>query len=764
MSYLNPSVVQPTFHTAIVDERCRDPSSFFVYAFPALADDSKAPDVVTYGNGVVQIYDNPFNDPKFASKQAEWHPRTVGKLVQPTGMTHGAVTSSGYNDVIIGDMIGTSLNAINEDGGRISWFENPGKTRSSQMWMQREIGRNAGNFCVKAGHFTDPFKLQVMSFPFASKNTKVNPNLVDIPVPVVVFTCPDDPKTAHPWPSTIANEGSFYAIKDARVIPSPTYGGLDKLLIGSHEGISLMWYDGTAWVVDRIAPLLRPQSHSPEGILALDYGKVGNDRIAYIAAAECPDFCLTIHVKDTKTHADGTPTLNPWKKLVLDNFNRPEVGRQVGSFHDLICGDFDGDGTDEFIVSIGMGCDHEHEAGGIWYYKPIDLVSGRFAKWRIGNSMSGHGHACVGDFTASCTLDIINMSVTVSTHQAMMELHVNENKRTIHSISATRAHNEVVLHVPERGKVKAFDEVPLLGIGNTNITLVVLPAGHSCTCPPGCGIGIKVLDGSVSWTEKGKRMTRTCVTEQKHQTSALVNPSNALLFADGEDGAMLLMFTPNGAGKHGPYDDMSKIVVRNLLPDYMPEDVRALQFPFIRVDRLDWGKDDIRFKDSEFYNCTGIYIRRNNNADDLIVHMQLWTAGVGVDCGFHNHADKSFCEVHYCLFNGTGNAGMWWAGHDDYPPPEPPAAHLDRSKMHHIRLPNHAEHGPLWDINKDGSPMHRSDGQILYPWHAWLAGEATDLSKNFPGLRQSYDVWMAFEFPSVSIRRLAQKNIAGIKA
>ncbi|KZO94848.1 hypothetical protein CALVIDRAFT_565255 [Calocera viscosa TUFC12733] len=735
MSYSNPSVIEPTFYPAVVDKQCRDKSAFFVYAFPSKVDDSKAPDVVAYGGGMVQIYNNPYNDPKLSSKQAEWHPRVVGKLVQPTGMTHGDVTGNGYNDIIIGDMIGTSLNAINEDGGRISWFMNPGTSKSREtQWMHREIGRNAGNFCVAAGHFTDPFKLQVMSFPFSSKNTKINPSLADIPVPVVIFTCPDNPKTAQSWPSAVANEGSFYAIKDVKVIPSSTYGGLDKLLIGSHEGISLMWYDGESWVVECVAPLLRPESKSPEGILAFAYGKAGKDPIAYIVAAEGPDFCLTVHVKDTQTPADGLITRSPWKKLVLDHFDRLEVGRQIGSFHDVICADFDGDGVDEFIVTIEI----------------MNMKS--VACGTISQSIFP---------TANETSEPAALCVTMPSHQPMIELLVNAKKTTIHSISATRVRNEVVLHVPERGKMKGFAEVPLLGVGNTNITLVLLPAGHSCNCPHGLGIGIKVLDGAVSWSEKGKRMTRTCVTEPKLQTSALVNSSDDLLFADNEDGAMFLMFTPNGDGEPGPYDDMPKIVVRNLLPEYMPEDVRALQFPFIRVDRLDWGKDDPRFENAEFYNCTGIHIRRNNNADDVVVHMQLWTAGVAVDCGLHNHDDKSFCEVHYCLFNGTGNAGMWWAGHEEHRPSESP---LDRGTLNHIVVPSHAEHGPLWDINEDGSPTHRPDGTISYPWHAWLAGQAEDLNKNFPGLKRSYDVWMAFEFPAASIRRLAEKKAAGANA
>ena len=77
-----------------------------------------------------------------------------------------------------------------------------------------------------------------------------------------------------------------------------------------------------------------------------------------------------------------------------------------------------------------------------------------------------------------------------------------------------------------------------------------------------------------------------------------------------------------------------------------------------------------------------------------------------------------------------------------------------------VVVPALHEHGPLWRTGLDGFPLLRKNDTIDYPWHgesptfslsglwaydgllAWLAGDKS------PDGKQSYDVWVAFEFPS----------------
>ncbi len=94
--------------------------------------------------------------------------------------------------------------------------------------------------------------------------------------------------------------------------------------------------------------------------------------------------------------------------------------------------------------------------------------------------------------------------------------------------------------------------------------------------------------------------------------------------------------------------------------------------------------------------------------------MQLWTAGKGVSAGFHNHVEKSFCEIHACIVNGTGQGGMRWATVPDqnFDPEDPD---LDKTEL--VVVPDMHEHGPLWHTGPDGHPLLRMNDTIDYPWH-----------------------------------------------
>ena len=99
---------------------------------------------------------------------------------------------------------------------------------------------------------------------------------------------------------------------------------------------------------------------------------------------------------------------------------------------------------------------------------------------------------------------------------------------------------------------------------------------------------------------------------------------------------------------------------------------------------------------------------------DQLAHVQLWTAGIGVSAGFHNHVEKSFCEIHACIANGTGRGGMRWATvpDADFDPDRPNLAHTGL-----VVVPAMHEHGPLWRTRPDGHPFLRVNDTIDYPWH-----------------------------------------------
>jgi hypothetical protein len=180
------------------------------------------------------------------------------------------------------------------------------------------------------------------------------------------------------------------------------------------------------------------------------------------------------------------------------------------------------------------------------------------------------------------------------------------------------------------------------------------------------------------------------------------------------------------------FDDIKKVTIENSLPEYCPRETRELVFQFIKYDQIDSGQ---QFKGLEFYNLKGFDIKFADN-DEQLCYMQLWAAGLDVDCGVHNHATDSFCEVHACIINGSGKGGMHYfnSSKENYDPLTTPDSAFEK-----LPVPSFYEHGPLWDIDAQNKPVLRSDGTVVYPWHKWQSG--TDRSFN-----QSFDIWTAFEF------------------
>ncbi|KAF7354079.1 Aldos-2-ulose dehydratase [Mycena venus] len=217
---------------------------------------------------------------------------------------------------------------------------------------------------------------------------------------------------------------------------------------------------------------------------------------------------------------------------------------------------------------------------------------------------------------------------------------------------------------------------------------------------------------------------------------------------------------------------MDQIKTTNLLAQnlHSPADVKAMQFPFIKVEKLPWAQNGL-WNGFEFYNMTGFHIHFNDGVE--ICHMQAWTLGRGETARFHNHTDKSFCEIHYCLSNGGGEGSMasdvssqfpgtnmhtqrYFSDNDTAPVDQ--SAELTKAYVdaHSTKLivPTMFEHGPLWKLQKDTKwrPQIRSNDTVDYPWHAWIAtGFGTyklPMESPLSESDQVFDLWLAFEFPS----------------
>jgi len=245
---------------------------------------------------------------------------------------------------------------------------------------------------------------------------------------------------------------------------------------------------------------------------------------------------------------------------------------------------------------------------------------------------------------------------------------------------------------------------------------------------------VKVLVGTISWMDLTTKVlqTRTSFCEPKRLSTLAITSYDGRI-TTGDDGALLIVYeNVNGIENIPRIDSIKKDMIKNSLPDYCLEDARRLNFQYVKCDQFEWG---LKFKGLEFYNMSGFTIKFIDDGKQLC-HMQLWAAGKGTNCGVHNHLTNTFCEVHTCLVNGTGNGGMQFL--DNSKQEYDPKTTLD-SEFKKLAVPSFHEHGPLWDIGEQGQPVARSNGTIVYPWHKWQSG--TDHSSH-----QSFDIWMAFEF------------------
>ncbi|THG93231.1 hypothetical protein EW026_g7954 [Hermanssonia centrifuga] len=301
-------------------------------------------------------------------------------------------------------------------------------------------------------------------------------------------------------------------------------------------------------------------------------------------------------------------------------------------------------------------------------------------------------------------------------------------------ILAERLDEEVSFNIVRASSTRFTTETEFLDVSARKLALVILPPDTSYGVAEDSS-GVKVLAGALSWVEVlNKLQERTSAARPFGCQTMTVNAGAVM---SGKEGAVFVVLKPSNTSGTPPYSSMDQLVSHNIFPATYSADVRAMEFPWVKVQDRPWAHG--RFKDLEFYNLVGFHVHYADDSLDDLVHMQLWTAGKGVSAGFHNHVEKSFCEIHACIVNGTGQGGMRWATVPDqnFDPEDPD---LDKTEL--VVVPDMHEHGPLWHTGPDGHPSLRMNDTIDYPWHAWLAGDGD------PNSEQSFDVWVAFEFPS----------------
>ncbi|KIP03113.1 hypothetical protein PHLGIDRAFT_255565 [Phlebiopsis gigantea 11061_1 CR5-6] len=288
------------------------------------------------------MFTNPHRD---SVVPAAWSSVTIAQLEQPSSIDQAVIRdNSGMIDVIVSS--GTAKDGI------ISWLENPSTPTGS--WKVHTIATSLAPCYVKAGRFSQRDTLQIMAVPIAA-----TPVASESPLPFSVFTKPDDPtqnwSSDPPVPTTATP-------RDAFVIPSSNAGTsapFDQIILASHRGIDVRWYDETSWQTFHVGSVLNPQP----SVGSVSVGRVHGDYAGYICSVENLSGDLVCAYFKDPGSGHGIVGQD-WTRKVLDDFSPTS-----GSVCQVVCADIDDDGVDEILVAVIGSDPSDTQASGVWAYK-----------------------------------------------------------------------------------------------------------------------------------------------------------------------------------------------------------------------------------------------------------------------------------------------------------------------------------------------------------------------------------------------------------
>ena len=216
-----------------------------------------------------------------------------------------------------------------DNGGRVSWLENPGNANGN--WVRRTIGNSPGMHRLKAGHFTRKDRIQIVAVPIIVSSSNLT-----TPAPVIIFTAPEDPKTAQgDWPSEVVWQR--HLVHEVVVVTHEQSGGetpFDQVILAGRDGVDVLWYDHKQWQTYNVGTGLPKTLGDPYwGAGSVAVGRVDDDYAGYICSAEvrqlevCDNtsgLISRVHRPSTAIQSPSTPSLR-MRRLALSTLTGPDT-------------------------------------------------------------------------------------------------------------------------------------------------------------------------------------------------------------------------------------------------------------------------------------------------------------------------------------------------------------------------------------------------------------------------------------------------------
>jgi len=235
-------------------------------------------------------------------------------------------------------------------------------------------------------------KLGVLSAPIYGVGA-TNP-YVDLPSMVTLFVQPPNPMSDI-WEEIFVTE-AFHVIHD---ISTPN--GKD-ILVGSMEGLSLLKLEGSVSVTNLFAGSPKYPFSPYTGVSSVDTCRVSDPSVlGYLASIGPWEGIDQLTPPTIQIHHPISPpkTLND---LYKPPFNSTTLTIQGPQGHVVKCGDFDGDGNDDFIVGL------RGPVKAIYFFKCLDGKGSQFTWFPLElDKNTGASGIAVHDFNNDGKLDFV---------------------------------------------------------------------------------------------------------------------------------------------------------------------------------------------------------------------------------------------------------------------------------------------------------------------------------------------------------------------